>query len=91
MKSSKTHDDKLLLVCILACLMGAASSMPETLLEAVHANQVSHNQKKLMKQMMKLHNSLKKLDPLSLANTKHTSKKNEYLKKFRGQRKATKK
>ena len=90
MKSSKTHKEKTWFLVPLICLFGLAWAMPETLLEAVHANRVSHKQKKLMRQMLKLHRSLTNLDPRNLNETNHTTKKNEYLKQFR-KKKSTKK
>lgn len=71
------------ILTVIACLVVSISAKPESLLDAVHANHVTHDQKKLMKQMMKLHRSLKSLDPLSVHDSLHTRKKNEYMKQFR--------
>lgn len=90
MKILKTQLGKLSTTIVIVYLICIVLSKPESLLDAVHANQITHNQKKLMKQMMKLHKSLKSLDPLSVNSSLHTDKKNEYMKQFRGQNKSVK-
>lgn len=90
MKILKTLGGKACILIVVACLAGPLFAKPESLLDAVHANHVSHDQKKLMKQMMKLHKSLKSLDPMSVDDSLHTRKKNEYLKQFRKKKRVKK-
>ena len=90
MKILKTLEVKISILLVMLQLMGILAAKPESLLDAVHANQITHSQKKLMKRMMKLHKSLKSLDPLSVEGSTHTQKKNEYLKQFRKKKKVKK-
>ena len=90
MKSLKTQLGNLSIAMVIVYLSSVVVSKPESLLDAVHANQITHSQKKLMKKMMKLHNSLKSLDPLSINSSLHTQRKNNFMKKFRGKNKSVK-
>ena len=65
-----------------ALLISETLSAPVSLSNAVHANLVRKKQRKLMKRFEKLHKTMT-LTKSNQLTSKHTDKKNEYLKQFR--------
>ena len=79
-KNNISHGIGLVLVL---CLISSALASTDALMDALNANRITRQQKRLMKHMMKLHHSLKSIDPSNTDPNYFTDKKNRYLRQFR--------
>ena len=79
-KKNIIHGIRLVLIL---CMISSALASTDALMDALNANRITRQQKRLMKRMMKLHHSLKSIDPSNTDPNYFTDKKNTYMKQFR--------